>query len=418
MCAAPSEMARGRSRRAGSPQDQAGLTLVELLVAMVVSMLVGIAAVATSLTFNATQRQALSTGTMSSNLVTSLGGIKSQMSQAGLGFYQDGQYLCPRMNLSVNGVNFYDNGVFTPLTGTVDTARFDRVGAIYADEVLAGARVLLKGTVPGTGTTAYLESLLPESVVMPPAATPTKFRAVMLSSPNAGKPCTIKTVTGWSAPDPLIEKPAMVTMANTGKHNQGAFSAATTYTGLSDYMSVLGEVHWWRFRVVDPSTNATPTLATETGNLVVEKPLTNESAVMERDVIAFKVQYGLSADVSSSGISQWVSPQAPWDVLDSAAEVGRVRAVRMGLIVRGERARDRGADSATCSPTTPDLWVTGNDGNITQGGQLVLFKGSSQPVLLTAPNPTGTDWRCYRYRTAELIVPMRNIVYGRDGAAL
>ena len=404
-----------RGHRIGSPQDQAGLTLVELLVAMVVSMLVGIAAVATSLTFNATQRQALSTGTMSSNLVTSLGGIKAQVSQAGLGFYQDGRYLCLRMNLSVNGTKYYDNAVFAPLTASIDVARFDRIGATYADEVLAGARVRLNGSVVSSDTLVNLETLLPESLVMPPTSTPTKFRAIMFSALDGSKTCTIKTVTGWAPPDVLIGQPAVLTMAASGKHNQGTFASPVTYNGLSDYVSVLGEVNWWRFRVLDPATGSAPTGTTAVGNLVVEKPLTNESAVIERDVVAFKMQYGISTGVMSSGIDQWVNPQNPWDVLDTADEVGRVRAVRMGLVVRGERARDRGADSATCSSTTPDLWVTGNDGAFTQGGQLALFKGSKQPILLTAPSPSGTDWRCFRYRTAEIVVPMRNIVYGRQG---
>lgn len=394
MCAAETRFTA--PRRA----SQRGLTLVELLVGIVVSMLIGLAAMGTAITFSATQRQAVNSGGTASGLLTTLNGLKVQVSQAGLGFYQDGSYACPTMNMSVDGVKHFDNAVFAPLSAGVETVdRFDNLGVIYATDVLAGSRVLLKGAAELSTTTLLLDSLIPQSVVGPVG---NDQRAIMLiGAAGSATPCTIRTVTGWTAPDPLINRPLTLTVGAAGRHNQVAFTQPVTYGANEAMVSVLGAVNWWRFRIVDASTNEDVDGSTSLGNLVVERPLSGDTAVLERNVVAFKIQYGLASSdaTEDTSVTSWQVPTGSWSALDSANEIGRIRALRIGLVVRGDLPRD--ATQESCDTTvTPD--------------PLVLFRNSTEPFEFEPPDSDGNDGRCYRYRQAEIVVPMRNVVLGRE----
>lgn len=125
--------------------------------------------------------------------------------------------------------------------------------------------------------------------------------------------------------------------------------------------------------------NATNEL-TVTDNTV---PTAVTTSSLASDIVMLKAQYGI-ADVGSQTVNAWVSATAPdWNVLDST-KVKRIKAVRVVIVARSAKLE---APGTTTDVPTP--WPGG-------------------PVIDLSANP---DWQRYRYRTYQLVIPIRNMIW-------
>ena len=166
-----------------------------------------------------------------------------------------------------------------------------------------------------------------------------------------------------------------LTFANTGAHNQVAFSVPPTYASRSR-ITLLGGLQWNRFRV-------------DAGSLMIEQRLLGTSAILLRNVLAFRGEYGVSANaLNSTTLESWEDAESSGWTSITAANIARVRAMRIGIVTRSPQ------------PEKPDT-----SGNCTAS--------SAKPTLFgDTVEPDVTDWKCYRYRTAVVVVPLRNVVMG------
>lgn len=343
---------------------QRGMSLVEIMVGMVVALLIGLAASGSARVFTASQRQGLSSGGMTVNAATSLGAVKGELANAGLGFLGDSTYLCSTLQLSVNGTLLSNGAAFVPLRITRNTTtNNDTIDVVYATNIAAGANVLLQ--TGSNGASAMLQSVLPVQV----------GDAVLLSpQPSAGiGNCLVRTVTATTAPVPPAGQ--VLTFGGTGQHNQVSFAATPSFA-TGDRTALLGTLRWTRL-----SLNGT--------DLRMDRLISGDSAVIVRNVLAFRARYGVAADASST-TPNWVDPTGvPWGTL-TAANVDRVRGIRVAMLTRSTQPEkpETPGDPSTCTATTalPTLY-----------GQSVT--------------PDVTDWKCYRYRISEVVVPLRNLVW-------
>lgn len=116
----------------------------------------------------------------------------------------------------------------------------------------------------------------------------------------------------------------------------------------------------------------------------------------------------LSAKDADSVVDSWVDAQGTWanngtttpaalDINGTGGDLRRVRAVRIGLVLRsGLRASGRAGDLCGAAPyqTTPKIkinWTTGPDMEADLSGI--------------------TDYDCYRYTAMQLTVPLRNTMW-------
>ncbi len=338
---------------------QRGLSLIELMVGIVVSLLVSLAAAGSAMMFTASQRQGIGTGGASINTVSVMNGIKADASLAGLGFFDNSATLCTTLNLAVAGTVISDDAAFTPLQATRE-GNHDRLNLLYATLIEAGTSVLLD-SVSDTSS-ADLRSLLPTSA----------GQAVLLSPENGGR-CTVRSVTAVAAS--TATEPQRLAFAAGGTHNGGAFTTAETYPTRAK-VTMLGAVRWNRYRV------------DSAGQLLLERPAEGGSVVLLRDVVAFRVQYGVSATgaATDTSLTGWVDATGAFATV-GAANIDRVRAVRIGVLVRSPQ-REKAASDGTCSATT------------------------TEPALFgTTPDAyADASWKCFRYRTSTIIVPLRNYV--------
>jgi len=353
MCAdrPPFRTARGRQR---------GLSMIELMVGLVVALIVGLAATSSAVVFNASQRQGIGVGGVAVNVNTAMSAVKNDAATAGLGFFGDARFLCSRLNLSVGATVHVDGTAFAPVSVTrVGTQ--DRLDVMQSSRVESGANVLL--ATSSNGTEADLKSFLPAVV----------GDAVLLSPETPADPCTVRSVTAVAAA--TTDTPQKISFGNGGLHNGGGFTAIPSYSDSGGGVTLLGQLRWQRYRLIGT-------------DFVLERPLDGASAVLARNVMAFRAQYGVSSAVlTSKTLENWVDATGAFAALDNN-NIPRVRAVRIGVVVRSPQ-REKANNAGVCEASL------------------------AKPVLFGATvEPDVSDWACYRFRTAVLVIPLRNLVLG------
>jgi type IV pilus assembly protein PilW len=340
---------------------QRGLSLVELMVGIVVSLLVGLAAAGSAIMFTASQRGGVGTGTASVNAGTVLTAIKADAALAGLGFFVDDTPLCTTLNFGVGSTALADGSLFSPVRVTRN-GDHDQLDVVNASEIEGGTQVLLSN--PSDGSAAEVGAMINAAA----------GQAVLLAPENAGL-CTVRTVTAV-APF-TTSTPLTLSFAGSGVHNQASFTTPPTY-GIRARAALIGNLRWNRYSVAS-------------GNLTLNQPIAGANGVLLRNVMAFRVQYGVSASASSDTLVNWVDASGSWATLD-ATNSPLVRALRIGVILRSPQLEKRDA-SGNCVATTDAPTLFG-----------------STPSGLTA----ASDWGCWRYRVATSVVPLRNLWTGRN----
>jgi type IV pilus assembly protein PilW len=336
-----------------------GISLIELMIGLAIGLMVSLAALSSLRVFSASQRQGSVAGGGVLNAGAALGVLKNDVAAAGMGFFDGRSPLCDRLNLSVGPSAVIDGTAFAPLAISRVLTQ-DQLDIFYATDVAAGVPLALLATSDTTRTDTL--STLPTAV----------GQAVLLA-PTATGLCTVRSATAIT---PATEVSAqIISYGNAGMHNQAAFTTAGVYPG-GARLSQLGTLRWHRYRVVD-------------NNLVLEQPLLGRTAVLARGVVALRVQYG-TADTGSSTLTGWYGPtDAGWGSL-TAASIGQLRAVRVGLVGRHAQKDKPDPASGQCTAS------------------------ASKPVLFgTTIEPDVSDWACWRFHTATLVVPLRNVVWGQ-----
>jgi type IV pilus assembly protein PilW len=345
-----------------------GLSIVEMMVSIVVALLVSLAAVNTAITFLASQRQGIAATGSSVNSAAVMAALKDDLAVAGLGFFGDSTYLCNTLNFSLNANLLSDGAVFSPLQVT-RTAAGDTIDVVFGSRVESGANVRLRAA--SDGTSSALESFLPvavnEAVLLAPA------------QPANVRPCLVRTVTAITPSTPNSAQ--ILSFGNAGRHNAAVFANNPPFDD-QGRVTQLGVLNWNRYRL-------------DNGNLLLERPLDGTTAVIARNVISFRLQYGISAAApGSTTLQEWAHPTdnaaGNFAAVD-ATTLPRIRALRVGLIVRSPQQEKRNA-AGQCVATEerPTLWG------------------------LPAENLDDADWACWRYRTSTVVVPLRNLVLGQQ----
>ncbi len=357
---------------------QRGASIVELMVGLVISLLVGLAATGAAISFTAQQRSGVGVSAVATNTNSVMAVMRDDVALAGLGFFGEGASLCTSLQLSVTNQAVQNGVAFSPLQVTRGTAS-DQLDVMYAERVESGATVRLHEA--SDGTTATLKSHLPVNLEPVSNTDLAKETASVLLTPAPGSaaagPCLVRTVTAVTPGTPEQPYPQLE-FAATGLRNGAAFASPASFN-TDARVTQLGKVQWSRYRVVN-------------GQLLLDRPQAGTSAIVARDVVAFRIRYGIAAAAAgSTSIEHWVEPEGAFASL-GAANVAQVRALRIGLLVRSPQ-RQKPDANGNCDATPAD----------------------SQPRLFLPPRAAEnlpTDWTCWRYRSSEIVVPLRNVAMG------
>ena len=131
------------------------------------------------------------------------------------------------------------------------------------------------------------------------------------------------------------------------------------------------------------------------------------NGVLADGVVLMKAEYGIDANnVPPQVVTTWTQT-APANVLSVAA----VRIVVVARSAQPEVTRDANGNITTCATTTAGsigypTWIGSTVGTL-QATALALDL-SAQPDLAAGGL---NEWKCYRYKTFENTVPLRNVIW-------
>lgn len=338
------------------------MSLVELLVGITVGALVILTVFSSISLYQGVRRTSVSGNNAMANAMTGIHFMTSDIQLAGLGFVDNGAFLCNNVNLYYDGSIILNNARMEPIR-LVDGAS-DSITLIHANSSLSGAQAQLLSAMED----------LNGQINVNKAAGAQLGNIIMLADSSASSPCSVLEVTGVDSSGTTATVEHNSAGAKYNPSSPSVFSSSTAYS--TDAVVVnAGSISYNTWRV---NNNILEVVNNITGN--VEQIADN--------IVQLQAEYGVS-NPGSEQISAWVPATGSW-ANPSNADLRRIRAVRIAVIARSAY-RERAINNA-CVTTTqvPATWP-----------------GSAAVDLSAIAN-----WQCYRYRVIKTVVPIKNIIWG------
>lgn len=369
---------------------QRGFSLVEILVGMVVGLFVTIIIYQVMSTYEGVKRTTTTGADTQQNGIFSLSTLERDIRAAGWGipsasitpcttyftYFSNGSASGPVPNFPNTPVRITDGGSAAGASDSITLLWGTSVRANVLDALLQNV------TANPTGTPA--SNLQPVTQV----ALSTTGGFVWLTD-DVGN-CALTRITA-TVPNPA--SPGTVILS----HDPVTGTAAQpNYNPPASYMTAQGWPVSYNTnpRIYDLGALTQRTYSVANGSLLSQDYFSNTTQVqVATNIVSLKAQYGIS-DAGSQVVNNWVSatsgPAGNW-ATPSVADLRRIKAVRIAVVARSP-LKERLAPGATaCAITTtaPVSWSGG-------------------PAIDLSNDP---DWRCYRYRTFQTVVPLRNILW-------
>ncbi len=394
-----------------SRRPSRGFSMVELMVAMVISLIGVIIIFQVFETSEGVRRTATSGGDAQQNGAVALYFMERDLRNAGMGI-NDTIYAGCNMIGSDSArttPNFPPLGnpmILAPafISAGVDAQTPDQLSVFYGSQ-----------NQIGNSTTLVANMVLPTS----PLTVQTRFGfrpgdLVLLLEPGSGKNCAFMEVTSLPGlPSNQINHDAGTYTLAAGASVASRFNPAAgmgvTYGGANTASVTrvfnLGNLH------DDINFPASQNVTLPVYNLysVANKTLTASNAFVisggvpavnpvADNMVHMRADYGVDDGVNDGSVT-YNTVYAPNDgivdrYISTAPNWSQVIAVRVAVVARSALAEKPAAGGATCDTTTVAPTWSGNTGGVRS------FDLSADP-----------NWKCYRYRVFETTVPLRNWIW-------
>ena len=398
---------------------QLGLSLVELMIAMVIGLIVMIVVYQMFVVSEGTRRTSVAGNDAQMSAAIAIGALQDTIRNGGYGLTGfDAVYGVAPIGCDVKGyhagiggfINFRLNPVTIAqgadnVVATGIGKDSDSITVVYSD--LAYPTVPVNLLAGMTNTTADLLvtnrfSINPGDVLV---LADLKSR---LNPAQAGGGLACALTEATAAP---TNPPGPTTLA-TVRHTLGTYvdingqNRLVRFNGPSGIGASAADPAGLLFKTTASVYNLGPnpsvvTFSVQNNQLMRSDLLANTTQALVDGVVALQAQYGVGLDTldgnglpGTDGFADVFNPsagQGAWQVA-APANPGLVIAVRLAVLTRSNliEAKDKG--TGLCNATaaaSPEL----------------VWAGGSFDVTATA------DWYCYRYKKFEAIVPLRNIIW-------
>jgi len=389
---------------------QRGFTLVELMVAMATGLVISLVAAVAMLAVGLQFRFVGDSSAAQVNAQLALGVINDAGRNAGAGLFNNRQPICATFNAWSSGTIKSNGGALMP-------ARITDGGSATAPDTIVFTAAT--GTGPLSGMPVLDAAAAGGSLVVSAGGLVNNGDLALVGVPaSTTVPCTLFQVTATPTVGVACGGNAVqcATLARTSAGSTGYNPSNGTYTNTPQYGyassgSVVGPAVVMRIGTGFQQTafelmcgtlvqyNAFTTAASCTST-----PLAFGNGVnaMVTQVVQMQAQYGVSATAGSDVVTSWVDASGGTWGAPSVADVQRIKAVRVVVVIR---AKEPDASTVTAASCT-------NGGGVVNTGPC-SFDDASAPVidLSTTPVPAGKTWRHYRYRVQQAVIPLRNVIW-------
>jgi len=373
--------------RLRSPRFQGGLSLVELLVGILIGLVATLAISNLFSGFEARKRMIAGGADAQSSGVLATYYIQRDAQNAGNGLPLNNSgdpspLLCP-IDTSINQAGVVIN--LSPVVIVDGGAGSDSVRIRYGNPGSGGASLRATGTMTAPTLDGRLMGCQENDVVLfhqNPANSNCSLGRLQKLNPNQA----VNTLSD------LNVTPTASPVTDLNGANQVRFSC-------------LGAWNQYQYSI-----NAAFEL-TRTGGTSGAAPFPNSVAVpVASDIVALQAQYGVTntEDTASPAttaarflnqVDQWVDATGVFGPAITLFDRNRIRAIRIAVIARDGNLQ-RTIVSQACNGTAPGI------------SKVCIWQSAATPANVDLSNVP--NWQRYRYRSFEVTIPLRNVIWNRD----
>lgn len=363
----------------GIKHRSGGFSLVEIMVGMVISLLSVLIILQVFAAFEGQKRTTTSGSDAQTNGAVAIYTVERDVRMTGYGFSMPEALGC-KINRSFNGTTL------TPLSLAPVTITQGAGGLPDAIRILSSSKG--SWSIPARITTDH-----------PPEATnfflnTTLGMAVgdLLIAYESGKDCTLLQVTGIPNGNIQVHHQNTSPWDPPGGHNifpPGGYNAGATLFNLGSLID-----HTYSLDANSNLIFSDYNSSTNTSNVQALIP----------GIVNLQAQYGFDTRAGAQADAQvdtWSDTMIDADgngAVGNSGDIGRIYAVRLAVVARSAQ-REKVDSSGACTATT---------------AASVNMPAWSGGAIDVSKNPDGTanaDWQCYRYKTFETVIPLRNLIW-------
>lgn len=341
---------------------QRGFTLIEIMVGMVIGLLATIVIMQVFSVFEAQKRTTTGTADAQTNGNISLYTITRELQMAGYPLIPTGDPAVADSALECTTLTFGATGItdITPVTlvnnvvgsGPNDSPS-DTITIRYGNSLSGGIPTKINGA--------------PNAAAMP------VFNSMGCNNGDVallmnGNICAMTSISA-------VTNTTTLELADDSSMTAGAAVDAANLACLGAWNAVLFAVNNGNLE-----RNGTPNMA---------------------GIINLQAQYGISNSAASNQITSWVDPSGTW-AAPSVADRNRIKAIRIAVVARNAKMELEDV-TQTCSSRTTAA-PTG----------LCAWEGSASSPAPAIDLSADVNWKRYRYRVFETIIPLRNVIWARN----
>ncbi|MDX8378893.1 MAG: PilW family protein [Gallionella sp.] len=356
--------------------SQRGVTLIELMIGLVLGLIASLAIFTTISTFEKQRTTTGSGANMQQNGLLALYSIEQDMRMAGFGLINSatnpGTLPCAKLNdRDISPVHITDGG-----TGS-DAITSHRLDSDIGGMVTGGAAAkLTSDPVANPITVSNLTVDTNASIHL------NDYLLISHVSKNCTgfKATTLPSITASTVGPPPAAAPSYGTVINLGQLPPGQTTPA-----IPSLQYKLDASH----------------------NLIHTADGGTSWNTVASNIVDMQMQYGV-ANTGSQSVTCWTdatgSACAGTDWANPiAAEVLRIKAIRIALVARSAQKDNKVDATGACSttPAAPISWV-----------QPTTTPTSSAAPVIDLSATVGADWACYRYKVYQTVIPLRNVIWG------
>ncbi|MDQ7989471.1 MAG: PilW family protein [Candidatus Dactylopiibacterium sp.] len=379
-------------RRHSYRTAQHGLTLIELMVALVVGMLVTLAATSGASFFESMRRSAVGSSSALENGIAVSFDVQRRVQSAGL-WTANGP--CAKI--------WRYNYTSSAWESNADVSAAGTLGAPV--EITAASSEPTSSDAVTTRTTTRLVSA-PTTLTAASdggsltVSDATGFQAghmVLVRPPaNDSSECYLASITAVSGSQLSVTPVVSGAAVTTSPAYPAAYPIASQVFNFGNVENTLLRV-----------TNTAGTKALDVFESVDlradpdgDPDRNGTTTVLAENVVLVRAQYGVSSAATSLAIERWVNPGS------AEATSNRLRAIRMAVVARSQQPNLKNKDANDACTTTaasPDIpWTINSNDDTPRALDLDL---TAQP-----------ERRCYEYRLTNIVIPLKNYMFSGGGA--
>ncbi|MDZ7590761.1 MAG: PilW family protein [Rubrivivax sp.] len=349
------------------PSLQRGVSLVELMVALVIGLMTVLAVVQMMSTYGRQQRLGGSVSDAQNSAMMALNTLGQDLQRAGHSLAHQRLQDCSSFLTQVDGAALANFS--TAAVSIVD-------GGSGPDTLRIRFAESARGDVP-VSLAANMTSAVGDLRVATTYGVSVNDLVLVTNSANQ---CTLRKVTSINT----AVTPPTLAAAATSSPNYNPAAAPTGWvsytTATSSQVFTLGRLTQRQYSI-DGTTNV----------LRARELLDAADTPVAEGIVDLQAQYGITSGAGSDTVTQWVDATGSW-VTPSVADRKRIKAVRVAIVARAAEV-----DASNPSTSAITLWPA-------------VAAGAGQQSSERLFTPTG-DARRHRYRVLRTVVPLKNILW-------